>query len=83
MRVNIYLDDPELRTAIEIAAAHHGVTISQYCLEAIRRRFAEDGGTAAPEATDLKAIGRAMDEFRQRIGPIGMSVTDLIAEGRR
>jgi hypothetical protein len=42
-RLNIYLDDPELRTRIRIAAASDNVSLSAYCLEAIRRRLAQDG----------------------------------------
>jgi hypothetical protein len=41
-RINIYLDDPALREPIRGAAARRGVTVSAYCLEAIRRRLREE-----------------------------------------
>ncbi len=88
-RINIYLDDPELRTHIKIAAAHHGVTVSGYCLEAIRRRLAAEGilptaeaGGEQPQGT-AQGAAQALDRLREHIGPIGVPVSELIAEGRR
>lgn len=83
-RLNIYLDGPDLREKIRIAAARRGVTLSAYCLEAIRHRLAEDGLLPASEAKiEARAAAQALDRLRSQIGPIGMPVRDLIAEGRR
>ncbi|HDN79196.1 MAG: hypothetical protein DRI61_06265 [Chloroflexi bacterium] len=83
-RLNIYLDAPELREQIRLAAAKHQVTISAYCVEAIRRRLAEDG-FLPPSLEDEKrrAAAQALDRLRTSIGPIGMPVSELIEEGRR
>ena len=32
---------------------------------------------------DRRAAAQALDRFRQRVGPIGMPVAELIREGRR
>jgi len=81
-RLNIYLDDPELGTEVKIAAARRGLTVSAFCVRAIRRELAVMGyreleGYETPEAAAL-----AMDRLREQIGPIGVSVRELIEEGR-
>lgn len=88
-RLNIYLDNPDLRTQIKIAAARRGVTLSAYCVEAIREHLAEDGllprhmaATQEPPSSP-GAAAEALDDIRRRIGRIGIPVQDLIAEGRR
>lgn len=88
-RLNIYLDDAVLRTRVKVAAASQNVTISAYCLEAIRERLAADGflpvqkASQPDEARPPAAAARALDRLRHQVGPIGMPVRDLIAEGRR
>jgi hypothetical protein len=82
-RINIYLDDPTLREQIKIAAAHNGVTISAYCVDAIRQRLLDDGMLPTEANTDMQTAAQALDRLRHRIGPIGVPVRDLIAEGRR
>ncbi|MBI2323131.1 MAG: hypothetical protein HYU88_13810 [Chloroflexi bacterium] len=80
-RVNIYLGEPGLREAIQVAAARQGMTISAYCLEAIRC-MADEGLLPAGEA-DRLAAATALDRLRRQIGPIGVPVRRLVAEGRR
>lgn len=81
-RLNIYLDEPELRQAVKIAAAKEGVTLSAYCLKALRSRLVEEG--FLPGTSDRQAeAARALDRLRQQIGPIGIPVRELIHEGRR
>lgn len=87
-RINIYLDDPELRTRIKIAAAHKGMTISAYCVEAIRKRMEDetfDENATAQKSNTLspRLAAQALDDLRQSIGRIGVPVSELIAEGRR
>jgi hypothetical protein len=83
-RLNIYLDDPNLREQIKMAAVRQGTTLSAYCLEAIRQRLTAEGFLTTPEnETDPQAAARALDRLRGQIGPIGVPVRDLVAEGRR
>ncbi|HXO20844.1 MAG TPA: hypothetical protein VOA87_13080 [Thermoanaerobaculia bacterium] len=83
VRLNIYLDQPELHRAIKIAAARKGVTLSAYCLEALRDRLAEEDHSSQAPAISPRDAAKALDRLRNRIGPIGVPVHELIAEGRR
>ena len=83
-RLSIYLDDPTLRKTIKIAAARRKLTISAYCLEAIRQRLIEERFLPPSEDRERpEAAARALDRLRRQVGPIGVPVRDLIAEGRR
>lgn len=82
-RVNIYLDDPHLRIAIKVAAARSGITVSAYCLQAIRRRLADDGLIPHQAGPGVKQAAASLDRLRRQVGPIGISVRELIAEGRQ
>jgi len=84
VRVNIYLDEPELKREIKIAAAQRSVTLSAYCVEAIRQRLTRDlsvGAAGSREKSRDEAL--AMDRLRAEIGPIGIPVRELIDEGRK
>jgi hypothetical protein len=84
-RLAIRLDDPGLRTRVKAAAARRGMTMSAYCLEAIRQRIAAEA-LAIPSAEEFErrlAASRSMDDLRARIGPIGVRVSELVREGRR
>lgn len=81
-RLNIYLDEEELRTRVKVAAAQQGVTVSTYCVQAIRDRLEADENSPAGRISP-RAAARGMDQLRQRIGPIGISVSELIRHGRR
>lgn len=85
VRVNIYLDDPEMRREIKIAAANRGVTQSAYCVEAIRQRLERERSaeTAAGSRQRSRDVAKALDQLRAEIGPVGIPVRDLIDEGRR
>ncbi len=80
-RLNIYLDDPTLREKVKVAAARRHMSISAYVLLALRRQLAEDGLLPAAESPEEAAC--ALDALRERVGPIGIPVAELIAEGRR
>lgn len=85
-RLNIYLDSPELQEHIKIAAARRRASLSAYCLEAIRRRLAEDGLLPlSPDEERSRACAAAetLDRMRAAIGRVGIPVADLVAEGRR
>lgn len=83
-RINIYLDDPRLRETLKVAAAQRRITVSAYCLEAIRHRLAEEGHLpAAGVETRPGEAARALDHLRNTIGPVGLPVREFMAEGRR
>jgi hypothetical protein len=79
-RLNIYLDEPELRQAVKIAAAKEGVTLSAYCLKAVRSRLIEEGFLPGTSSRQTEAA-HALDRLRQQIGPTGIPVRELIHEG--
>ncbi len=82
-RLNIYLDNQRLHEIIRIAAVQRGITLSTYCLEAIRARLQEDGLLPASEVeANRQTAATALDRLRQKVGPIGVPVSDLVAEGR-
>lgn len=82
-RLNIYLDRPDLREKVKVAAARKGVTVSSYCLAAIRQRLIDDGLLPAADEAGPRAAAQALDRLRRQIGPIGVPVRDLITAGRR
>ena len=83
VRVNIYLDDPELKREIKIAAANRGVTLSAFCVEAIRHELARDGSKKDQKPAESALVaGAALDRLRAAIGPVGIPVRELIDEGR-
>jgi len=85
VRVNIYLDDPDMKREIKIAAANRGVTQSAYCVQAIRQRLESE--RTAETASDTKhrrrEVAEALDQLQAEIGPVGIPVRELIDEGRR
>jgi hypothetical protein len=84
VRVNIYLDDPGLRTEIKVAAANQGVSLSAYCVDAIRERLSRArSSVTAQSKLKRRETAAALDRLRSEIGPIGISVRELIDEGRR
>lgn len=93
-RVNIYLDDPELRPRIKVVASLRGQSISAYCLDAIREHLAADeaeileGASSVTSGDAGRQIAREMaakslKRLRSEIGPVGVPVSELIAEGHR
>ena len=80
-RINIYLDSPETRGRIRVAAARRGMSISAYCAEAIRRQL--EGETEEPDRERMLRAARRMDRNRLRTGRIGIPVSELIREGRK
>jgi hypothetical protein len=41
-RIQVY-DDPEMKRRIVLAAAKHNVPVTEYCLDAIEQRLADEG----------------------------------------
>jgi len=85
-RLNIYLEPPQLQEFIKIAAARHRVSLSNYCLDAIRRRLAEDDlipMSPTEKRSKIQAAAESLDQLRSAIGAIGIPVAQLIEEERR
>jgi hypothetical protein len=83
-RLNIYLDDPDLRIMVKIAAARQGVSTSAYCLQAIREKLVRERLAADEERTARRqSAARRLEALRSSLAPIGVSVSELVAEGRR
>ena len=84
VRVNIYLDDPVLKREIKVAAANQGVSLSAYCVDAIREKLSRArSGAIVRSELEHRETAAALDRLRTEIGPIGISVRELIDEGRR
>ena len=49
-RIQVYAD-PEMKRRIELVAAKHNVAVTEYCLDAIRQRLADDEMLEAAEVT--------------------------------
>jgi hypothetical protein len=81
-RLNIYVGTPRLREHVRMAAARAQTSVSAYCEEAIRRRLVEDG-ELEPTRDSARDAARELDRQRQIRGPIGVPVSELIADGRR
>ncbi len=86
-RLGLYLEDEELKKQIKIAAAKHGTSVTDYCVEAIEDRLITEGERGAAQSKNRKSNARAelltrMDQLRKAIGPIGIGTADLVKEGR-
>ncbi len=84
-RVNIYLDDPEMKREIKIAAAKRSISQSAYCVEAIRQQLDQDRTEVTEERAGqrMQDAAEALDRLRREIGRVGIPVRELIDEGRR
>lgn len=83
-RLGLYLEDEEIKRQIKVAAAKRGVTVTNYCARAIEERLVRDGERSAEgESKNKASLLSRMDKLRQEIGPIGISTTELVEEGRR
>jgi hypothetical protein len=83
-RLGLYLEDEEIKRRIKTAAAKKGVSTTTYCTEAIKERLVKEGEMSDDAIGNKRALLLArMDDLRQQIGPIGMSTSELIEEGRR
>jgi len=85
-RLNIYLDDARLRRRVKIAAARQDLSVSEYCLRAIKSQLAREGieeeekkkpSTPGPVARARKF---QQETFKGRVFTI--SSADLIHQAR-
>lgn len=82
-RLGLYLEDEEIKKKIKIAAAKRNISTTAYCAEAIKERLVRDGEISDRTDEDKKALLARMDKLKRKIGPLGINVTELIAEGPR
>jgi hypothetical protein len=88
-RLGLYLEDEEVKRQIKIAAAKRGMTVTDYCAEAIEGRLVEDGERSMAESKsrntnkEKSTLLARMDQLRQEIGPVGMRTSELVEHGRR
>lgn len=88
-RLSLYLEDEEFKRQVKVAAAKRGLTVTDYCAEAIEGRLIRDGERSMPKSKSKGANKKRsatlarMDSLRQQIGPIGLRASELVKEGRR
>lgn len=82
-RLGLYLEDDEMKKQIKIAAAKKGISTTAYCQEAIKVYLTKDSKLSDEERERRKALSARMDKLREEIGPIGVSTSELVKEGRR
>jgi hypothetical protein len=88
-RLSLYLEDEGLKRQVKVAAAKRGMTVTDYCAEAIEARLIRSGERSLAESKSkninedrLELLAR-MDKLRREIGPLGLSTSDLVKQGRR
>ena len=83
-RLGLYLEDEEVKKQIKVAAAKRGMTVTDYCAQAIEDRLIRDGEKSIKDRSKNKiAFLSRMDKLREEIGSIGISTSELVEEGRR
>lgn len=80
-KISIYLDDPELRRRLKVAAAQCDITISAFCEEAIRAKLQIEVINTALEAA--RRAAHRLDEKRNNLGSMDVETWELVKEGRR
>ena len=84
IRLNIYVHDPNIRRQIKEMTARQDISISEYCLRAIKGQLSREQKAAHKEENPLKKAvkkaGRFQRTFRGKIFTI--SSADLIRESR-
>lgn len=74
---------PALEPWLEAAAADRGESTRDYFLQALRQRLAADGFLPDVHPATAADAAQWLDQIRQQAGPVGVSVRELILEGRR
>ena len=80
MKMTLYLEDEKIHKSIKQAALDLKLSLSEYCLEAVKERLEKDGYLRGRKQQQRMAAN--MDRLRKEIGPIGVPVHKLIEEGR-
>jgi len=86
LRLNIYVNDPEVRRHVKTAAAKQDVSVSEYCLRAITLQLIKDGEKSHKGGPNfLKAAIEKAHRFQTETfsGQVfSISSSDLIREAR-
>ena len=84
-RLGLYLEDEDMKKQIKLAAAKRGVTLTDYCAEAIEERLVRDGERRPDQrrSKDRGTLLTEMDRLRKVIGPIDVTTSELVDLGRR
>ena len=86
LRLNIYVNDPEVRRHVKTAAAKQDVSVSEYCLRAITLQLMRDGEKPRKGGPNfLKAAIEKAHRFQTETfgGQVfSISSSDLIREAR-
>lgn len=80
-RLGLYLEDEELKKQIKIAAAKRSISTTAYCTQAIKEKLTRDGEISSD--AEKQAFIDRVERLRKEIGPLGMTASELIKEGRR
>lgn len=82
-RLNIYINDPNIRRQIKALAAQKDISMSEYCLRAISKQLIEELGEK--RSNPLKSAIKKAKTFQKKIfkGKVfAISSADLIRESR-
>ena len=84
-RLNIHVDDPVIRKQVKTAAARHDVSVSEYCLRAVKEKLAGEDEAMPKESSLSRAVERARRFQKKAFAGRTFSVNSatLIAQARR
>jgi len=86
IRLNIYINDPDIRRQVKRVAANQDISVSEYCVRAITRQLIKDGERSSEgKLNSLKsAVKKAhrfqAETFGERV--FSVSSADLIRKAR-
>ena len=84
VRLNIYIHDPNIRRQIKEMTARKDISISEYCLRAIKSQLIKEQKASHEEGNVLKKAVKKAQRFQATFGgkTFAISSTDLIRETR-
>ena len=84
VRLNIYVHDPQVRRQIREMTAIKDISISDYCLRAIKAQLRKEQKADDEEGNLLKRAVKKARRFQETFGgkTFAMSSADLIREAR-
>ena len=84
VRLNIYVHDPDIRRQIKEMTARKDISISDYCLGAIKTQLLKEQKAGHEERNPLKKAVKKAQRFQETFGgrTFAISSADLIRETR-
>jgi len=84
VRLNIYVHDPKIRRQIKGMTAKKDISISEYCLRAIKNQLIKEQKAAREEENVLKKAVKKARRFQETFNgkTFAISSADLIRETR-